>query len=304
MILFFIFLGLCPFFFCFIITICSVINDYIDFKKEHDDDIIFDCAYVFCLEARVSLKLHWKLLTRIQRFSSILASSVPWIIFLSIGSSIDVPPKKCKTIWPPPPTLAPTVTFAPTPFPTPQPSTLWPTAHPSLRSTAFGAKVVSGDLCISGMTEDVATSQKSVFAEAIEYYASTTADVWYSVSVDVSSGCLARRRRLQTASSDELTIHYDIHTDTSAAVNIAVAMGELSPATFDPALDAVVPADLASVFESVTTTAVGDPTLASGTFAPTTSSPTQMPAAVRRSDITVPLNYTFDGRRWSLRVFC
>ena len=113
--------------------------------------------------------------------------------------------------------------------------------------------------------------------------------------MDVSSGCLARRRRLQTASSDELTIHYDIHTDTSAAVNIAVAMGELSPATFDPALDAVVPADLTSVFESVTTTAVGDPTLASGTFAPTTSSPTQMPAAVRRSNITVPLNYTFDG---------
>ena len=145
------------------------------------------------------------------------------------------------------------------------------------------------------MTEDVATSQKSVFAEAMEYYASITADVWYSVSVDVSSGCLARRRRLQTASSDELTIHYDIHTDTSAAVNIAVAMGELSPATFDPALDAVVPADLASVFESVTTTAVGDPTLASGTFAPTTGSPTQMPEAVRRSNITVPLNYTFDG---------
>ena len=216
-------------------------------------------------------------------------------------------PEKCKTIRPPSPTLAPTVTFAPTPFPTPrptprptpfptpQPSTLWPTAHPSLRPTAFGAKVVSGDLCISGMTEDVATSQKSVFAEAIEYYASTTADVWYSVSVDVSSGCLARRRRLQTASSDELTIHYDIHTDTSAALSIAAGMGDLSPATFDDALTAVVPANLTGVFASVTTTAVGDPTLASGTFAPTTSSPTQMPEAVRRSNITVPLNYTFDS---------
>ena len=59
--------------------------------------------------------------------------------------------------------------------------------------------------------------------------------------------------------------------------------------------DAVVPADLASVFESVTTTAVGNPTLESGTFPPTTGSPTQMPTAVRRSNITVPLNYTFDG---------
>ena len=123
------------------------------------------------------------------------------------------------------------------------------------------------------MTEDVATSQKSVFAEAIEYYASTTADVWYSVSVDVSSGCLARRRRLQTASSDELTIHYDIHTDTSAALSIAAGMGDLSPATFDPALDAVVPADLTSVFESVTTTAVGDPTLVT----PHSNSPTNSP---------------------------
>ena len=306
MLLFFIFLGLCPFFLCFIITIYDYEepptgDDYDD----GDGDTIFDWAYAeadprrrrraallagpgargadvkirliyFCVSS-LDFKGHWKYITRIQRFSSILASSVPWIIFLSIGSSIDVPPKKCKTIWSPPPTLAPTVTFAPTPFPTPrptprptpfptpQPSTLWPTAHPSLRPTAFGAKVVSGDLCISGMTEDVATSQKSVFAEAIEYYASTTADVWYSVSVDVSSGCLARRRRLQTASSDELTIDYDIYTDTSAAVNIAVAMGDLSPAAFEDALDAVVPNDLTNVFASVTLTNVGNPTLASGT---------------------------------------
>jgi hypothetical protein len=106
----------------------------------------------------------------------------------------------------------------------------------------------------------------------------------------------ARRRRLQTASStDKLTIHYDIHTDTSAALSIAAGMGDLSPATFDDALTAVVPANLTGVFASVTTTAVGDPTLASGTFAPTTSSPTQMPEAVRRSNITVPLNYTFDS---------
>ena len=201
---------------------------------------------------------------------------LPFLIFFLVLWLVNLTnvPEKCKTI--PPPTLAPTVTFAPTPFPTrptprptpfptPQPSTLWPTAHPSLRPTAFGAKVVSGDLCISGMTEDVATSQKSVFAEAIEYYASTTADVWYSVSVDVSSGCLARRRRLQTASSDELTIHYDIHTDTSAAVNVAVAMGDLSPAAFDDALDSVVPNDLTNVFASVTLTNVGNPTLASGT---------------------------------------
>ena len=127
---------------------------------------------------------------------------LPFLIFFLVLWLVNLTnvPEKCKTIRPPP-TPAPTVTFAPTPFPTPrptprptpfptpQPSTLWPTAHPSLRPTAFGAKVVSGDLCISGMTEDVATSQKSVFAEAIEYYASTTADVWYSVSVDVSSGC-------------------------------------------------------------------------------------------------------------------
>ena len=76
---------------------------------------------------------------------------------------------------------------------------------------------------------------------------------------------LARRRRLQTTSSDELTIHYDIHTDTSAAVNVAVAMGDLSPAAFDDALDAVVPNDLTNVFASVTLTNVGNPTLASGT---------------------------------------
>ena len=76
-----------------------------------------------------------------------------------------------------------------------------------------------------------------------------------------------------------------------------------SPATFDAALDAVVPADLTSVFESITTTAVGNPTLESGTFPPTTGSPTQMPTAVRRSNITVPLNYTFDGvdGRWDGR---
>ena len=176
-------------------------------------------------------------------------------------------------------TAAPTITFAPSPFPTPEPSTLRPTAHPSLQPTAFGAKVVSGGLCISGMTEDVATSHTSVFAEAIKYYASPSADIWYGVSVDVSSGCSARRRRLLDASS-ELTIHYNIHTDTSAAVSVVAGMGELSPATFDDALDAVVPANLTSVFASVTTTTVGDPTLETGTFAPTTASPTALPCGV------------------------
>ena len=209
----------------------------------------------------------------------------------------------------PQPTLAPTTTLSPS-------ASLVPTPQPSLNPTAFGAKVVSGDLCISGMTELAANHHKSIFEEAIESYASPAAGVWYSVSVEVSSGCstsapsrvptsaptqqptsepsgvpttqqptsepsgvptsapssrptvaptLARRRRLQTTSSDELTIHYDIHTDTSAAVNVAVAMGDLSPAAFDDALDSVVPNDLTNVFASVTLTNVGNPTLASGT---------------------------------------
>ena len=142
------------------------------------------------------------------------------------------------------------------------------------------------------MTEPVAKNQTSVFEEAIKYHAAV--DIWH-VIVYVSPGCLARRRRLQIASTVTITIHYYIYTSTATANTVAAEMGGLSPATFDAALDAVVPADLASVFESVTTTAVGNPTLESGTFPPTTGSPTQMPTAVRRSNITVPLNYSFDG---------
>ena len=142
------------------------------------------------------------------------------------------------------------------------------------------------------MTEPVAKNQTSVFEEAIKYHAAV--DIWH-VIVYVSPGCLARRRRLQIASTVTISIHYYIYTSTATANTVAAEMGGLSPATFDAALDAVVPADLASVFESVTTTAVGNPTLESGTFPPTTGSPTQMPTAVRRSNITVPLNYTFDG---------
>merc|ERR1711871_74776 len=73
---------------------------------------------------------------------------LPILIFFLVLWLVNLTnvPEKCKTIRPPPPTLAPT-TFAPTPlptprptprptlFPTPQPSTLWPTAHPSLRPT-------------------------------------------------------------------------------------------------------------------------------------------------------------------------
>ena len=201
----------------------------------------------------------------------------------------------------PAPTAAPTQiptpkpsrnpTVAPTPRPTPRP-TPEPTPQPSLHPTAFGARIVVGNLCVSGMTEPVAKNQTSVFEEAIKYHAAV--DIWH-VIVYVSPGCLARRRRLQIASTVTITIHYYIYTSTATANTVAAEMGGLSPATFDAALDAVVPADLTSVFESITTTAVGNPTLESGTFPPTTGSPTQMPTAVRRSNITVPLNYTFDG---------